>query len=168
MSIESPIFLPPVDDVAPVVPSVEVKRGRGRPPGSGKPKVEKADKPPKVSSRNTSGPSWPQAKSVEVALTKGFEFVALTVGLVNADDGDVLYKQGPALIHELVELAVIDRRYRHYLEMLAQPGKYGPLIGACGSIIIPIAANHGFNPLGNLFGSVNLVDTNSETVGGET
>lgn len=66
--------------------------------------------------------------------------------LVNPADGKVIAEGGPAVIHELVELAKTDAKFRKPLEMLATPGKYGPLGLALMGVIVPIMANHGLLP----------------------
>lgn len=97
-----------------------------------------------TSRSKASGKSWPKAAEVEAHLTEVLVFTGKGVGWLNEIDGLILQTQGPAVIHELVELAKDDKTLQKYLLWLASPGKYGPLTMACGSLIIPILANHNF------------------------
>jgi len=65
---------------------------------------------------------------------------------VNPTDGRIVADGGPAVVHELVELAKTDSALRKPLELLATPGKYGPLTLAVAGVILPIMANHGLLP----------------------
>jgi hypothetical protein len=90
-----------------------------------------------------SGKSWPRATEIETLLTNYVIGLAFTVGFANAEDGRIIAEKAPAVIHELVVLAIDDRNLRKYLEWLATPGKYAPLTMACFSLILPILQNHG-------------------------
>jgi hypothetical protein len=109
-----------------------------------------------TSSRSkASGKSWPQAAAIETYLNSIVEFAAKPVGHFNEMDGAILALQGPNVVHELIELAKDDKQLQKYLTALASPGKYGPLMMACSSLILPIMANHNFFGLFNMFGKQN-------------
>lgn len=105
----------------------------------------------------TSGKSWVRATEIENILTQYVKGIGAGLSLLNAVDGSVIAEGGPAVIHELVELAKTDKNIRKYLEWLATPGKYAPLTLATMSVALPILANH--NMLPRLF-----VPTSSEEV----
>lgn len=97
---------------------------------------------------------WGKATVTEKNLLEGVEF--LTGGLMLlpgtlGKDGELLYERLPAVIHELVELGKEDRRLRVFLERLAMPGKYGPLLAATFPIVLGILVNHNLIPA-SLFG----------------
>lgn len=115
--------------------------GRGR-----RPKFcdeHKAQKPATGTKRQT---GWQKGDTVEANLTKLLNWSAAGIMFINPADGKVIAKGGPAVAHELVELARIDKRFRPYLEWLAAPGKYGPLTLATAALVLPIMANHGLVP----------------------
>lgn len=126
----------------------------GRPP---KYCPEHKDKrPPKVSNSRsqTSGKSWSRASEIEGVLNRYIEGAGWTIQLVNPVDGKVIADNGPAVIHEIVELAKDDARLRKPLEALATPGKYGPLGIAVLAVVMPIMANHGLLPQFQISGLV--------------
>jgi hypothetical protein len=131
------------DDSPPNIPDSEPgadgtpKPKRGRPPKdpNAAPTVRKPRNP------------WPGAEETERQLTTLVEGAAFLVGMANAFDGETLAKGGPAIVHELVELAKTDKTLRKYLEISATPGKYGPLTIACISVALPIVINHNLIPL---------------------
>jgi hypothetical protein len=96
------------------------------------------------STKGISGKSWPRATEIENLLTNYIIGLSFGVAFVNAEDGVIIREKAPAVVHELVVLAVDDRNLRRYLEWLATPGKYAPLTMACFSLIFPILQNHGF------------------------
>lgn len=96
------------------------------------------------SGRRSAG--WSAADDIERILNRYFTGLAFTVTLVNPTDGSIIAEGSEAVVHELVELGRQDKTWRKYLEMLAKPGKYGPLTIASATIIIPIMANHGLLP----------------------
>lgn len=93
-----------------------------------------------------SGKAWARAVEVETILCKYVAGLGWGIQLVNPVDGKVVADNGPAVIHELVELAKTDTRLRKPLEFAATPGKYGPLLLALLAVIAPILANHGLLP----------------------
>lgn len=95
---------------------------------------------------NVSGKTWGRAVEVETILTKYVAGLGWAIQLVNPKDGKVVADGGPAVVHELVELAKTDTRLRKPLEFVATPGKYGPLSLALLAVIAPIMANHGLLP----------------------
>lgn len=99
-----------------------------------------------------SGKSWTQAAAVETYLNSLVTGAAGITKRFNEFDGFILEQNGPAVVKELVELAKDDKQLQRYLTYLASPGKYGPLVMACGSLILPIAMNHNFFGLLSLFG----------------
>ena len=112
---------------------------KGRPPGAknkvASDKAPKGIKPPKV--------SWPEEAGVIRSLTTSLEAIGLGVGLLNKVDGESIIAGAPGLVEAMVNLGRDDKRMRKYLEAMSAPGKYGPIIMATGSILLPIAANHG-------------------------
>lgn len=98
-----------------------------------------------VSSGNRA-PTWRDAAQVEEALTRYFNILGAGVQFVNEYDGTVITTGGPAIAHELVELAKTDKKLRERLEFLTKPGKYGPLSLAIASVVLPIMANHNLLP----------------------
>lgn len=98
------------------------------------------------SKSGVSGKSWPRAQEIESILTKYVEGVGMGLMLLNPADGEIVAQGGPAIVHELVELAKTDKNMRKYLEWLATPGKYAPLTMACAGVALPIMANHGIMP----------------------
>lgn len=91
-----------------------------------------------------SGKSWPKAAEVEKHLTDSLVLMGKGVSFLNEVDGTIIQMQGPAVIHELVELAKDDKTLQRYLLWLASPGKYGPLLMATSGLLLPILANHNF------------------------
>ncbi len=123
------------------------KRGRGRPKKEDSDKPDSADKPPK--NRSPQPPSvkgWSRAVEIENIIFKYLSGVSLAVSFLSADDAQIIQNGAADLAHELVELGKVDKRFRSVLESLAAPGKYGGLLIASGSIIIPIAMNHNLIP----------------------
>lgn len=100
-----------------------------------------------TSSRSaTSGKSWSDAREVETLLTNYVIGIGTGVKFLNEVDGTVIVMSGPAVVHELVELAKSDKNLQKYLTWFATPGKYGPLLLALGGVAIPILANHDMIP----------------------
>jgi len=97
-----------------------------------------------TSRSKASGKSWPKAAEVEKHLTDSLVLAGKGISFLNEVDGFILQTNGPAVIHELVELAKDDKTLQKYLLWIASPGKYGPLAMACSALIIPILANHNF------------------------
>jgi hypothetical protein len=95
---------------------------------------------------STSGKSWTRAVEIETLLTQYVIGVGTGIRLLNAADGLVIVEGGPAIIHELVELAKTDTKIRKYLEWLAAPGKYAPITLALMGVALPIMANHNLLP----------------------
>jgi hypothetical protein len=133
------------------------------------PKTPRKTSAPKTKPEPISKPvprnPWGKAQVTEKNLLEGVEF--LTGGLMLlpgalGEDGALLYERLPAVIHELVELGKEDRRLRLFLERIAMPGKYGPLLAASFPIVLGIAANHNLIPVA-LFG----LGKQTETTGGE-
>jgi len=89
---------------------------------------------------------WANANAVEKALSGYLNSLGVVVSFVNANDGMVIAKGADNVAHEITELGRADKKLRHKLELLAAPGKYGPLILAVMPIVIPIMANHGLIP----------------------
>lgn len=109
--------------------------------------VHKASNSRNTGSRsNASGKSWPRAKEIETHLTDSLILMGKGVGLLNEFDGAVIQAQGPAVVTALVELAKDDKTLQRYLVWMASPGKYGPLLMACGSVVFPILMNHNMLP----------------------
>lgn len=104
----------------------------------------KGSKPGTGTTKGISGKSWPRATEIENLLTNYVVGLSFTVMLFNAEDAVIIREKAPAVVHELVVLAIDDRNLRRYLEWLATPGKYAPLTMACFSLIFPILQNHGF------------------------
>lgn len=130
--LDDPIF-DPINSTREDTPPLSEKRGRGRP--------RKPDSAPKKSALPKA--SWPKAGGVAKSLTVTFEGIVLGVGLLNVNDSQAIEAGAPDLIQALIDLGTTDTRYRRYLEAMATPGKFGPLIIASSAIILPIAANHG-------------------------
>ena len=100
-----------------------------------------------TSSRSeTTGKSWSQAREVETLLTNYVIGIGTGVKFLNETDGVVIVTNGPAVVHELVELAKSDKNLQKYLLWFATPGRYGPLLMALGGVAIPILANHDMIP----------------------
>ena len=126
----------PVDDAP--------KRGRGRPPKDKS--VTPDDKAPKRPTTPNPVKGWSRAVEIENILYKYFQGLSLGISFLNAADGEIFSQGAASLAHELVELGKVDKRMRSILESMAAPGKYGGLLIASGSIIIPIAMNHNLIP----------------------
>ena len=94
----------------------------------------------------TSGKGWREAREIEALLNQYVIGIGTGVTFVNKFDGEVIVTSGPAVVHELVELAKSDKNLQKYLTWLATPGKYGPLLLALGGVAIPILANHDVLP----------------------
>jgi hypothetical protein len=94
----------------------------------------------------TSGKSWSEAREVESLLTNYVIGIGTGVKFLNETDGTIIVLSGPAVVHELVELAKSDKNLQKYLTWFATPGKYGPLLLALGGVVIPILANHDMIP----------------------
>ena len=124
-------------------PEQEIKRGRGRPRKSD---TTSSDKPPRRPNQAPPQKGWSRAVEIENILFKYLQGISLGVSFLNANDGEILSAGAADLAHELVELAKVDKRLRGILESIAAPGKYGGIMLATGSIIIPIAMNHGLIP----------------------
>ena len=125
----------------------------GRPAGSKNKPKDGVETPPNDSApKGQSAPrgSWPEGNAIQASFTDTLQGIGLLVEKVNKDDGQSIYKGASKLSEALVDLARKDPRYRKYLEKGSQPGKYGPIIMASGSILLPIAMNHGL--LDGLFG----------------
>lgn len=101
----------------------------------------------------TTGKSWSQAKEVETLLTQYVVGVGTGVKFLNEFDGTVIVQSGPAVVHELVELAKSDKNLQKYLLWFATPGRYGPLLMALGGVALPIMMNHDLVPKFSLPGS---------------
>ena len=114
-------------------PPISEKRGRGRP--------RKNDTAPKKTGLPKA--SWPKAAGVGRSLQVSFDGIALGVALLNQKDALAIEEGAPDLIAAMIELGTNDSRYRRYLEAMAAPGKFGPIIIASSAIVLPIAANHG-------------------------
>lgn len=89
------------------------------------------------------GRGWAKAAEVEAQLNTyvymiagGLQFTIL------APDGRAIQHTGPALVHEIVELARTDKNLRDVLERLALPGKYAPITIAATALLVSVAANH--------------------------
>jgi hypothetical protein len=120
-----------------------VKPARGKTPAYCPDHRASASRP--TSSRSkASGKSWPKSAEVEKHLTDSLVLMGKGISFLNEIDGVIVQTNGPAVIHELVELAKDDKTLQRYLLWLASPGKYGPLLMACSSLILPILANHNF------------------------
>ncbi len=78
-------------------------------------------------------------------------------------DGIVIVQQSEAFSHAWCELAKTDTRVYNALRKLCVGGAWGGVVIASASIVMPIAANHGFVPeiVGNLFAAA-TEDTRSE------
>ena len=126
----------PIDDAP--------KRGRGRPPKDKSATPE--DKAPKRPATPPTVRGWTRAVEIENILYKYFQGLSLGISFLNAADGEIFSQGAASLAHELVELGKVDKRMRSILESMAAPGKYGGLLIASGSIIIPIAMNHNLIP----------------------
>ena len=132
-------------DNPPFSEAEEPKR-KGRPPGAKnkntlgdvfapKDKAPKGIKAPRA--------QWSEEASVVRSLNTSLELIGLGVTIINVIDGEAIISGSPALVEALVNLGRDDKRFRRYLEAMSAPGKYGPIVMASGSILLPIAANHG-------------------------
>lgn len=152
------------EDVAPNIPSVTVTGASTDAPFCGKDgctnHVTKPAKGPYPKycddhrgTRNRTGTTtrsnnagWANAAVVEQSLVRYMGLIGTGIGFIYPDDGTVIVKQGPDVAHELVELGKVDRRLRRYLDIIATPGKYGPLVMAVAGMVLPIMANHDLLP----------------------
>lgn len=97
------------------------------------------------SSRNKS--AFPRAAEIEKLLSTYLLGIAGGLSLTRyAPDGTLLVVHGPAVVHEVVELARVDKKLRRILEIIATPGRYGPLAMALMPIIFGVLANHDLLP----------------------
>jgi hypothetical protein len=116
-----------------------VKPARGRTP-----KFCDEHKPSRASTTAKSrGRAWSGAEEVEkqlnlyvYAIAGGMQFTVL------ANDGRAISKTGPALVHEVVELARTDKKLRDVLVKITAPGKYAPVGIAALALVVSVAANH--------------------------
>jgi hypothetical protein len=112
--------------------------------------------------------SWAKAGEVESALNFLLTMVGggLTAIPALAPDGRTVMATGPDIIRELVNLGRVDKTVRMWLERIAAPGKYGPLMFATLPLVIGIMANHNLLPqfVVNLTGDNN--PSQGETTGG--
>lgn len=122
-----------------------VRTGKGGRPPKYCPEHKNRDRKPSNRSE-TSGKTWARATEIETILSNYVGYLGFGLRLVNPADGKVIADNGPAVIHELVELAKTDTKLRRPLEMLATPGKYGPLGLSVLAVIMPIMSNHGLLP----------------------
>lgn len=145
-------------NICPVCGEPILSTGRGR-PAKMHPECRKssgsADKnsSPASAPRKSAG-NWPMAATVENALNDLFSYAGMGLTLVNPADGSAVAAGGPAVSKALVDLGRTDKKLRRYLEMVATPGKYGPLILASLGIIVPVMVNHNLIPQIQLFGNV--------------
>lgn len=127
-----------------------ITKPRGRQKGSkNKPKDPQAPKPDTPPTRPATPPAnkgWTRAVEIENILFNYLEYAALGVSFLNEDDAQSIRNGAARLAHELVELAKVDNKFKKLLETIASPGKYGGLLLATGSIILPIAMNHNLIP----------------------
>ena len=112
-----------------------------------------------TTAKGSSRSSWPRSAEIEKLLNTYILGIGggLTLTKYKAD-GDVIIMHGSAVVHEVVELAKSDKKLRHVLELLATPGRYGPLALAVMPLIFGIMANHKLLPQF----VVNLTGTPSE------
>ena len=129
-----------------------VKTGPGRPPKYC-PEHKTAKSRNTSSQSATTGKSWSQAREVETLLTQYVVGVGTGVKFLNEFDGTVIVQSGPAVVHELVELAKSDKNLQKYLLWFATPGRYGPLLMALGGVALPIMMNHDLVPKFSLPGT---------------
>lgn len=103
---------------------------------------------PKTGTRrtSTSRTKWKKAPEVRRALDQIVLFAGTGVSVIDPVDGQIIKAGGPNITEALVNLAEDDKNLQRYLEWLATPGKYGPLILATAGVVIPILANHGMIP----------------------
>lgn len=94
----------------------------------------------------TSNKSWSEAVEVENLLNKYVVGLGTGIRLINPEDGRIIATGGPAVVHEIVELAKTDTKIREPLIWLTRPGKYSPLFIASLGLLLPILANHGLLP----------------------
>jgi len=90
--------------------------------------------------------AWPKGDAVEKNLAKLLNWSAAGITFINPADGKVIAKGGPAVAHEVVEIARQNKSWRPYLEWIAAPGKYGPLTFALAAMLIPVMVNHNLLP----------------------
>jgi hypothetical protein len=95
---------------------------------------------------SSSNRGWNKAVEVENSLNRIVAGLGMGLSLINEIDGSIVAQGGPAVTHELVELAKTDKTLRKYLEWIAAPGKYGPLVMAVTGLLFPIAVNHNLIP----------------------
>lgn len=168
-AVESEMFELSESDIAPVLPDPSgdsapltckqdgctngiIKPARGRTP-------KYCDEHKSAGSRSTgsrsatTGKSWSQAVEVEHLLTQYVVGVGTGVKFLNEFDGTVIVQSGPAVVHELVELAKSDKNLQKYLLWFATPGRYGPLLMAVGGVALPIMMNHDIVPKFSMPGS---------------
>jgi hypothetical protein len=119
-----------------------VKPARGRTPKFCPEHRRQASTPTGKRSAN-----WGRANEIENILNKYALGLSFGITLVNPVDGRIVAQGTPAVVHEIVELGRVDKQWRKYLEMIATPGKYGPLVMASLTIVIPVMANHKLLPV---------------------
>jgi len=129
--------------------------GRGRKPT--KCDEHKGSRSTSTGTRSPRG--WSGSAEVETVLVQYVNAIGTGVTFINPDDGRVIATGGPAIAHELVELAKSDMKLRKTLTSLTRPGKYGPLTLATMAVVLPIMANHGLLPQFRVPGAT--TDTNS-------
>lgn len=133
--------------------------GKGR-----KPKFCEEHKPRRAASQNTGRGAWPKAGEVETLLN-GYVTIAgagLQYTVAFGADGEALMATGPAIVHEVVELARNDKKLRNILEKMATPGRYGPLAMAVFPLVLAVLVNHNLLPA-SLVGTL----TGAQPRGGE-
>lgn len=127
--------------------------GRGRKP-------TKCDEHKGTRTTGTRTPrGWSGSAEVEQVLIQYVNALGTGVTFINPLDGRVIATGGPAIAHELVELAKSDMKLRKTLTSLTRPGKYGPLTLATMAVVLPIMANHHLLPQFRVPGATPDTDT---------
>lgn len=98
--------------------------------------------------KQTSGGRWSKADSVRSSLNTLVNGAGLGLQAFPAlaADGQTLILTSPQIIDALIQLGREDKRVRLWLERLAAPGKYGPLVMASLPLLVGILANHNLLP----------------------
>lgn len=121
------------------------KPARGRTPDYCPEHKPTSHKATGTTARSNNG-GWAKYAECEKVLNDLFKYAGMGLMMVNQADGSAVAEGGPAVAHELVELGKTDRKIRKYLEQIAAPGKYGPLMFAVAGMVVPILANHHLIP----------------------
>lgn len=140
--------IPPLTDISPIRCLHEGCTNTVQKPSRGRtPKFCEEHRGSKAKSGGTSTRAkWPQGDDIQVILASYLDNLALGITLINPADGQIIAEGSDKVAKALVDVGRQDKNWRKWLEKIATPGKYGPLVGALAPMVIAIMANHNLLP----------------------